>query len=161
MSIHHATAPLAGARLDSTAPAAEHAPGTRVAGSEGTEWVYVQAAGAIARYDYVTVDETFQAASGTKAAVDDGHEIGIAQTAFADDAFGWVATRGQGAGLKVNVLANCAADAALHTSARAGKLDDAAASQTRIEGVTITAANAGATAAARPAILTHPRSASF
>ncbi len=57
------------------------------------------------------------------------------------------------------MLANCAADAALHTSARAGKLDDAAAAQTRIEGVTITAANAAA--AARPAILTHPRSASF
>ncbi len=160
MSVHYTTAPLAGVRLDSTTEAAEHAPGTRIAGSDGTEWVYVQAGGAIARYDYVTVDETFQAAAGTKKAVDDGHEIAIAQTAFADDAYGWVATRGQGKALKLNVLANCAADAALYTSAQAGKLDDDSTSQTRVEGVVITAANDGALAA-RQAILTHPRSAGF
>ena len=156
MSIHHTTAPLAGVRIDSPAAAAEHAPGTRVAGSDGTEWIYVRAAGAISQYDYVTVDEAFLASAGTKAAVDDGHTIGVAQATFARNAHGWVATGGQGAALRVNVLARCAADRPLYTSATAGKLDDAASGQTKIGGIVITAA-AGAAAAARPAILAHPR----
>ena len=156
MSIHHATAPLAGARIDSPSAAAEHALGTRIAGTDGTEWIYVRAAAAIARYDYVTVDETFQARAGTKATVDDGHTIAVAQAAFAKDAHGWVATGGQGAALKVNVLARCAADRSLYTSASAGKLDDTAGGQTKIAGIVITS-SAGNAAAARPAILAHPR----
>ena len=156
MSIHHATAPLAGARIDSPSTAAEHAPGTRIAGSDGTEWIYVRAAAAIARYDYVTVDEAFRARAGTKATVDSGHAVGLAQAAFAQGAHGWVATAGQGAALKVNVLARCAADKPLYTTSRAGKLDDADAGQTRVAGIAITAA-AGNAAAARPAIVAHPR----
>ena len=156
MSTHHGTAPLAGVRIDSPSASAEHAPGTRVAGSDGTEWIYVRAAGAIARYDYVTVDESFRASAGTKAAVDDGHLVAVAQAAFAEGAHGWVATAGQGAAFKVGVLARCAADAPLYTSARAGKLDDTAGGQTRVRGIAITAA-AGAAAAARPAILAQPR----
>ena len=156
MSTHHTTAPLAGVRIDSPAAAAEHAPGTRVAGSDGTEWIYVQAAAAIAQYDYVTVDEAFRASAGTKAAVDAGHSIGVAQAGFAKNAHGWVATGGQGAALRVNVLARCAADGPLYTTAKAGKLDDSSSSQTKVAGIVITAA-AGAAAAARPAILAHPR----
>ena len=156
MSIHHTTAPLAGVRIDSPAAAAEHAPGTRVAGSDGTEWIYVQAATVIAQYDYVTVDEAFRVSRGTKAAVDDGHTIGVAQAAFARNAHGWVPTGGQGPDLKVNVLARCAADGPLYTSATAGKLDDAASGHTKIGGIVITAA-AGTSAAARPVILAHPR----
>ena len=156
MSIHHATAPLAGARIDSPVAAAEHAPGTRVAGTDGTEWIYVRAAGAIARYDYVTIDEAFEASAGTKAAVDVGHAIAVAQAAFARGEYGWVATAGQGAALKVNVLARCAKDAALYTTAQAGKLDDAKTDQTRVAGIAITAA-AGAAAASRPAIAAHLR----
>lgn len=160
MSTHHTTSPLVGVRIDATATDIEHALGTRVAGSDGTEWVYVQANGAIAQYDYVTIDEAFQAASGTKAAVDAGHEIAFAQTAFADNAYGWVATRGQGISLKATVLANCAADVALYTSATAGALDDDATSQTKIDGVAITTTNGGSTAA-QPVIVTHPRSAAI
>ncbi len=156
MSIHHATAPLAGARIDSPTAAAEHAPGTRIAGTDGTEWLYVRAAGAIARYDYVTVDEAFKASAGTKAAVDSGHAVALAQAAFAEGGYGWVATAGLGAALKVNVLARCAADTALYTTARAGKLDDANSNQTEIAGIAITTA-AGGAAAARPAIVAHPR----
>ncbi len=156
MSIHHATAPLAGARIDSPGAAAEHAPGTRVAGTDGTEWIYVRAAGAIARHDYVTVDEDFDASAGTKTAVDAGHAIAVAQAAFAEGEYGWVATAGQGAALKVNVLARCARDSALYTTAEAGKLDDAKTGQSRVAGIAITAA-AGSAAAARPAIVAHPR----
>ncbi len=117
LTIYHTTAPLAGVRLDAASAAAEHAPGTRVAGNDGTEWLYVRAGGKIARHDYVTVDEGFKAKAGTKGAVDDGHVVAVAQTAFADKQYGWVATCGQGANVKVNVGANCAADRALYTSA--------------------------------------------
>ena len=157
MSTHHTTSPLAGVRIDTPVSGAEHAPGTRVAGTGGTEWVYVRALGAIARHDYVTIDEGFGASAGTKAAVDSGHAVGIAQAAFAKGEHGWAATQGQGAAFKVNLLAGCAADAALYTSAEAGKLDDDSSGQTRIDGLVATAANDGAGAAARPAILAHPR----
>ena len=156
MSIHHATAPLAGARIDSPGAAAEHAPGTRIAGTDGTEWIYVRAAAAIGRYNYVTVDESFRARAGTKSAVDDGHVIAIAQAAFATGEHGWVATAGQGAALKVNVLARCAADRQLYTTATAGMLDDLATGQTKVSGIVITAA-AGSSATSRPAIVAHPR----
>lgn len=156
MSTHHTTAPLAGARIDSPSAAAEHAPGTRIAGNDGTEWIYVRAAAAIAQYDYVTVDESFRASPGTKAAVDAGHTIGVAQAAFAEDVHGWVATGGQGAALKVNVLGRCVADRPLYTTASAGKLDDNSSGQTRVAGIVITAPAAFA-ASTRPAILAHPR----
>ena len=69
---------------------------------------------------------------------------------------GWVATAGQGAALKVNVLARCAKDRALYTTSRAGKLDDATSNQSKVAGIAIVTA-AGSAAAARPAIVAHPR----
>lgn len=117
-------------------------------GTGNSRWVYVQADGAIAQYDYVCIDEDFQARAGTKTNVDAGHIIGVAIVAFADNEYGWVCLAGTSyEGLKVNALANCAADIALYTSATAGKLDDDSSSQTRIEGIVLDTANGGSTAA--------------
>ena len=78
--------------------------------------------------------------------------------AGADDDFVRVAVGGHN--LSGNVLANCAADVALYTSATAGKLDDDATAQTKIDGAVTVAANGGATAAVE-VLLTAPRSATF
>jgi hypothetical protein len=66
----------------------------------------------------------------------DGVGVGIAQVAFADNDYGWVLRKGQGT---VLVLASCAADVGLYTSASAGYLDDATASLTLISGIVLTA----------------------
>ena len=132
-----------GARFASPTTGIDYQLGECAMGSDGTEWVYVQAGGAIAQYDAVGIDEAFQAAALTKAIADAGHTVGVAQAAFADNEYGWVATKGSN--ISVNVLANCAADTQLYTTATAGKLDDAAASQTPIDGIVITTAAGGAT----------------
>lgn len=122
--------------------------GTTDLGTGNSRWVYVQADGAIAAHDYVCIDEDFQARAGTKTNVDAGHAIGIATAAFADNEYGWVCQAGTSyEGLKVNVLANCAADIALYTSATAGSLDDDASGTTRVEGIVLDTAAGGAPAA--------------
>lgn len=132
-----------GARFDTPTTAQEFKLGECNYGSDGTEWVYVQANGAIDQYDAVAIDENFQAAALTKALADAGHTVGVAQATFADNEYGWVACKGSN--VQVNVLASCAADTQLYTSGTAGHLDDTATSQTAIDGIVIvTAASATA-----------------
>lgn len=121
-----------GADLTHTSDEAGFALGTTVKGNDGTEWVYVQASGAITQYDCVAIDESFQAAAMTKALADAGHQVGFAQVAFADNDYGWVAIRGADIGCRLKTA--CAADVALYTTASAGMLDDTSASQTLING---------------------------
>ena len=146
-----------GVDFTATPTAAEFDLGTCVMGTDGTEWVYVQASGAITQYDVVGIDENYQAAALTKAIADDGHAIGFAQVAFADNDYGWVATRGSN--ISANVLINCAADVALYTSGTAGNLDDDGSGQTKVDGVVAVAA---VTAAAETEVIaTHPKSTTF
>ena len=104
----------------------------RYCGEDGKEWIYVQANGAIAQYDAVGIDEAGQAAPVTKAMLDDSWKVGVAQVAFADNEYGYVQIRGVA---EVNVLASCAADAILYSSATAGSLDDTSTSQTKVAGI--------------------------
>jgi hypothetical protein len=128
----------------STSTTALFALGERVKATDGQEYVYVQADGAITRYNYVCIDENFQAVKGTKALVDVGHQIGFAQIAFADNAYGWVAVKGSN--LNALLAASCLPDVALYTTSTAGVLDDASTSQTKIDGiVAITTAGACST----------------
>ena len=115
--------------------------GDSATGKDGTKWMYVTASAAIAQYDVVGVDENFAAAPLTKAMADDGWFIGFAQDAFASGASGFVACNGSN--IQANVLANCAADAALYTTATAGSLDDESTNQTKISGVTAVTAVGG------------------
>lgn len=117
--------------------------------------IYASAAEAIDAGNYVTIDEDFAASKGTKAAVDDGHTIGIATTAFASGDLGWflIQTRG---GVGVKVATACAADVPLYTSSVAGVLDDSSTSQTLIKNIVITSANAAGAAAVVECIATYP-----
>lgn len=128
-------------------------------GSSGSVWVYVQASGAIDQYDVVTIDEdgTARAITNTVAAAGDGHRIGAAQIAFADNEYGWVAVAGSD--IKINVAASCNPDAILWTTATDGTLDDASASASnlKITGIaTVTTATASG-AQAEEAILSYPQ----
>jgi hypothetical protein len=140
-----------------TTNTSQHALGTCVTGVDGTEFVYVLAGGAITQYDAVGIDEDFSATALTKAAADDGHNIGFAQVAFTSGDYGWVAKKGTN--ISVRLAASCAADVPLYTTATAGVLDDASTSQTKIDGVVAVAAVV--TAGESEVVATYPKSTTF
>lgn len=114
--------------------------------NEGQTYMYVHASGAIDQYDFVGIDEEGEAVALVDAQGAAGHTLGVAQVAFADNAFGWVCVDAPRGNVNANVLASCAADTeSLWTTATAGHVDDATSGgAVRLEGVRLVAAAAGA-----------------
>lgn len=112
---------------------------TRAMGNDGTQWVYAQAGSAIGKYYAVAIAPTGQAALLNVTNANLGYLIGFAQTAFADNDFGWFALAGTGSALQAKVRQSCAAGVPLYTDVSAsGFLDDSAtATQALVEGVVI------------------------
>lgn len=115
----------------------------RVANSKG-EWIYVQANGAIPVYSMCKIDNDGQSRTLTTGIA--GSEpigAGVAQTAFADNEYGWIWVGrggGLGKGIKVLALTLCATDVKLYTTGTAGSIDDSAT--TLIQGLTLVSTNA-------------------
>jgi hypothetical protein len=118
--------------------------GQLVRGSDGTEWAYVQADGAIASAGQVVLlDEGWQAAlaSTTNTATGFGQRCGVAAGALADNEYGWVQVGGVCDAIQV--AASCAANVALNSTATAGQIDDdATAGAEVINGIVLTTARA-------------------
>lgn len=133
-----------GFTVDNLTDGRAFAPGNRFTDHEGNVYVYVQAAGAVDQYDFVSIDEDYQATALADAGGAAGHMLGCAQVAFADNDYGFVAVHGTN--IKGNILASCAADTeALYTTATAGHVDDAtSAGAVRLVGVVAVAAAAAA-----------------
>ena len=113
---------IIGSNLAATTEKAEFEVGSRYTGTDGTEWVYVQANGAITQYDCVAIDENYQAAPMTTALGNTGAIVGFAQVAFTNDYYGWVAVGG------TNITVRCevaTADQTLRTTVSAGVLSTA------------------------------------
>lgn len=124
MTTNFAKGSHVGIDLEATPTDAEHTLGFVVDGNDNTRWVYVQASGAINQYDFVTLDENFQATALADAGGAAGHVLGVAQVAFADNDYGFVAI--EGTNIKGNFKASCAADnESLYTNTTSGHLDDA------------------------------------
>jgi hypothetical protein len=110
-----------------TLPATVGATGTT---PEGT-FMFVQANGAIAQYDFVVISDDRQAAKLTTTnAGSNNLQVGVAQVAAKDDEYLWVWVGGVdgggvGSGIKGKAAASYAADANLYTTATAGVADDA------------------------------------
>lgn len=137
-----------------TESTASQAIGTRMIGNDSSTWLYVTAGSAIAQYDVVTVTEAFSGVPCTKALIDDGHIVGVAPEAISSGEYGWVQLTGV---VTMNVLASCAADVALYSSATAGSLDDTSSGQSRVNGICLTTARGGTDGEA-PGLGTWPRS---
>lgn len=127
--------------------------GAKMVGTDGSEWLYCVTGGAVAQYDCVAVTEAMSAVPITKALADTGEIVGVAPVAIASGSYAWIQTSGV---CTLNVLASCAADAKIYTSATAGSLDDASSSQTQVHGLKLTAARAGSPGSA-PALAMHIR----
>lgn len=140
-------------------PRPPFAVGTKTRGSDATEWTYILASSAIAQYDFVGIDEDFNAAPLTDAMALDGWFIGIAQVAIASTYYGWVAT--QGTNISGRVGASTTVDVALWTTATAGTLAGSNTVGSKIDGLVNVAANTLTVSAAVQIIATFPRAAAL
>jgi hypothetical protein len=131
--------------------------GTRMVGNDNSTWLYITGGSAVAQYDVVTIDEDYSGIPGTKAALDDGHIVGVAPEAISSGEYGWVQLTGV---VTMNVLASAAADVTLYSSATAGSLDDTSTSQTAVNGLFLTTARGG-TAGSAAGMGTWPMSAAI
>ena len=137
----------------STTP--EFTPGTRVETDRNRAFVYVKATAAIALYDAVTYDETFQGVVAPLGTANDarGDSVGVAPVAIPSGSYGWLQVRGP---CTMNVLANCAANVRLNTTATAGSLDDdGGVGSMQVQGAYLTTARGGTNGSAA-AILHNP-----
>lgn len=148
---------LIGADFDVPSTDAKFALGDCTKGEDGSEWVYVQADGAITGAGFVVLlDEDYQAdmIDTTNSASALGQKVGVAAAAFADNEYGWVQIAGTA---EVQGLASCAANAAVNSTATAGAVDDDASSGAEIiERMVLTTAVGGGGAANAEAVLSHP-----
>lgn len=154
MSTFFATSGLAGANLDVTSVTQQFALGTRIAGNSGTTWVYVQADGAVDDNDVVSIDETFQATPVTIASAIDGGQLAVAQCAFADNEYGWVALNG--GALTVAVSGTSTVSVAIYIGTVSGHLSTTASSAT-VAGIAIQTASSTSTGVSSTAIVSWPK----
>lgn len=143
-----------GASSTRTTTWAEFALGTRMQ-LDGKEFVYVQAAGAITGDGYVVIlDEAFQAALLTTSNDAEGDLVAVADTAFADNEYGWVQIWGPcGIRSEQDALAN----GLLGATADGGQVDDAAAAGSlMIRGMKFGTATGGADAVNTTGFINYP-----
>jgi hypothetical protein len=146
-----------GANYASTSTTCDFKLGGRSIGADGTEWIYVQADGAITKYDCVGVDENFQATAVTSTIGGAAWLPGFAQVAFADNEYGWVATRGS----NIYVRAKSAVpDSQLYvgTSGTAAGVvvSTSATGRVALNGVVLVTTASAGTAEAIEILATHP-----
>lgn len=131
-----------------------HKLGSRYTDHNSNEFVFVKASAAIAQYDAVTYDETYQTVVAPVSTSNDagGDKVGVAPVAFASGEYGWLQIYGAGT---VNALASCAANVRLNSTATAGSLDDdGTAGSFAIDGIVLTAARGGSAPTA--CVLNYP-----
>jgi len=123
MAVPELVSPI-GANPSRLTTSAEYSLGTRASGKDGSEFVYVQADGAVAATDVVVISEAWQADSidTTNSAAALGDKVGVARAAFADNEYGWVQVHGVVDA--INVASSCAPNVKLNSTATAGRIDD-------------------------------------
>ncbi len=130
-------------------------PGTRVVGTNGTEWVFVTSAGTFAQYSTIWVDNTFAACpliggAGADTALPEGGagfpaSVQTSQT-FTSGYSGWVAI----SGTLTSLVASAGTSVPLYTLDTAGALTGATntSSHYQISGITCVVTASGSTASA-------------
>lgn len=149
---HFVTGALIGANVMATDQTQRFGLGEIRQGNNGSKWMYVYAAAAIAQYDCVAVTISGTAAPITHALARAGNDVGVSQVAFVTADYGWVALEGHN--LRVNTLAAEGVGVTLYTTDTAGALADATASASAatIFGLTLVATASGTTASSAAVI---------
>ena len=139
---------IIGANTASTSTTTTFGVGDQYEDQNGNYWVYVKASGAILQYDVVTYDETYNTVVAPVSTSNDarGDKIGVAAVAFASGEYGWLQVYGP---CTMNVLASCAANVRLNTTATAGGADDdGTTGSIQLEGIYLTAARTASSGSA-------------
>lgn len=129
--------------------------GERHVDNNGKEWVFVKASSAIAQYDVVTIDPTYITTVAPLGTANDarGARVGVAAVAIASGAYAWLQVYGT---CTMNVLASCAANVRINTTATAGSLDDdGTVGSMAVDGIYLTTARAASNGSAA-GILNYP-----
>ena len=120
----------------------------------GLQFIYVQGATALAVGDFVHINAAGTATLLTTASSPRGNRVGVVPAVFAANERGWVQICG--ACPAASVLASCAANTRINTTATAGALDDDNTVGAKvIDGVVLSTARGGSNGTA-PAILNFP-----
>lgn len=120
---------------------------------KAARFMYVQANGAVSQYQWVAIDEDSQAVAGTGTLANAMHRFGIAQVAFANDEYGWVAI--EGSGLTATFDGTMSADVDnIWTSGTAGSLS-ATTSGAKLSGITLVTA-VSTTGQTSTVLMTYP-----
>lgn len=120
----------------------------------GKEWVFVLAGGSIAQYDVAVFDEVYGALALSTSNDARGDLVGVAPVAIASGSYGWLQTVGP---CTMNVLASCAANVRINTTATGGSLDDdGTVGSMAVDGIYLTAARAASNGSAA-GILNSPQ----
>ena len=148
-----------GVDLDNTSTTQLFALGTHVNGNNTSEWVYVQASTSVTCYKMVGISNAY--AMGMASAFDllSGLQLGVAQTAFAAAAFGWVAIRGNSLGVMVTGSCTTTAQGIFlaSSSMSTGMLGQSASGSGTVAGISFVSVNQTATATVQGALLSWPR----
>lgn len=142
---------IAGIDVSTASTTALFTPGT-YAEQSGSVYCYLKAHAALTAglvYSYTEASTSTDPAvtiAALSQTTDDTSPLSlcIPQIAVASGSYAWMLV-GPGNGV-VSVLANCAIDVLLYTTATAGSLDDASASAKVVVGIKLTTANGGSTA---------------
>lgn len=129
--------------------------GTLADGADGSKWVYVKygVGGATGLGFVMAYNEAFLAIMLNTTSDLIGQHVGVAPAAALVDNYGWLQIYGTCDNMQV--LASCAANVNLGTTATSGALDDGATGGLTVSGVVLTTARAASQGNA-PAILNYP-----
>lgn len=162
---YYANTSLIGANFNASSTTQLFALGTKAQGSDGTEWIYCQAASAVTAFKAVQISVSHTCAMASAADVLDGvaGRLGWAQFAFAASEFGWVPVSGvvyvmtTGSNtLTASGVPVCLGGSAVST----GMISMVATTTNTLQGISILAHGSGgqtATATAAKAIISWPR----
>ena len=139
------TSSLIGVNLNAYDTTAQFAVGTQVMTNAGGLFQYVNTLSAISTYNAVCIDVSGNASNLTTTNAAENKMVGVAQISIAVSCYGWV--QRQGAGIVVNVAAQCQDFVALFTTSTPGVLDDITVSEALVLGLNIYQSSSNATAA--------------
>lgn len=131
--------------------------GDRAEDYNGNQYIYVKASSAIAQFDVVTFDETYNTTVAPLSTSNDarGDKVGVAPAAIASGSYGWLQIYGP---CSFKVASACAANVELTTTGTGGVLDDATtASLIVVDGIYVTTVNTASAAASAAGILNYPQ----
>jgi len=164
MPSFYSTSSQVGVDLNNQSSTSLFALGTKVFGTNNTEWIYVETLTAVTANKVVGINATFTCGMQSVADMDAGYTLGFPQIAISASSFAWVALRGENlyvmmtgsSTLIQGVVPICLGGSAVST----GMASMVATSTGTLAGIAISAqgsAGQTATATAYPCIITWPR----